>query len=34
MKGSSLANSMKIMFIPTRPGKRTLESDDDPEDRD
>lgn len=29
MKGSPLANSMTIMFIPARPGKRTLETDDD-----
>ncbi len=34
MKGSPLANSMTIMFVPARPGKRTLESDDDAEDRD
>ncbi len=33
MNGSSLANSMTIMFVPARPGKRTLETDD-AEDRD
>jgi hypothetical protein len=32
MNGSLLANSMTIMFIPARPGKRTLETDDDAED--
>lgn len=32
MKGPLLANSMTIMFIPARPGKRTLEADTDPED--
>ncbi len=32
MKDSLLANFMMIMFIPARPGKRTLEADDDTED--
>lgn len=34
MKGSSPDNSMTIMFVPARPGKRTLETDDDSEDLD
>jgi len=33
MKGSPLATYMTIMFVPARPGKRTLETDD-AEDRD
>lgn len=32
MKGSPLASFMTIMFIPARPGKRTLEADDDADD--
>ncbi len=32
MRGVSPVSFMTIMFIPARPGKRTLEADDDAED--